>query len=85
MNTVFSCSCGHSFSSKDVEHAIDKMISLKKKLETLLRDMEFDEHKIDKISNHSFSSWLNQRSYEISKSLGKIAGQVIAIIAKIFR
>ena len=83
--TRFFCSCGYSFDSNEVGDAIRKTLSLKKRLHQMLIDMDFDEQKIENISNESISSWLNKKSYEISNSLGKIAGKILKIISNMFK
>jgi len=85
INSIFYCSCGYSFSGKEVESAINKTLELKEKLAQFLRDMDFDEQKIERVTKDSLVSWLNNTSYQLGKVLGHLAGTVVSIIAKIFK
>lgn len=84
LGTIFYCTCGYSFSGKEVESAIKKTLELKEKLTQFLREMGLDEQNIERTTKESFVSWLTKSSYEIGKGLGSIAGRIIGIIAKIF-
>lgn len=83
--TKFYCFCGHSFNSYEVEDAIKKTLSLKRRLHQMLKDINFEEQKIDTIAKDSISSWLNNKSYEISNKFGKVAGRILRIISTIFK
>lgn len=85
LDSTFYCSCGHVFSGREVENAILKTLELKEKLANFLREMNFDEKRIENVSKDSFKSWLNKASYEIGLALGTIAGTIVKIISNIFR
>lgn len=81
----FHCSCGHVFIGREVESAILKTLELKEKLAHYLKEMDFDERRIEVIAKDSIKSWLNKTSFELGKKLGIIAGTIIRIITSIFR
>ena len=84
IDSMFYCSCGYSFSGREVETAINKTLELKETIAKFLKEMDFDEQKIERVTKDSLISWLNNASYQLGKTLGHIAGTVVSIIAKIF-
>lgn len=85
MNTRFYCSCGYNFTANEVKNAIGKTVELRKKLISLLEEMDFDERKIEQVAKNSVKSWLNKASYEIGRALGTVAGHVVKLISSIFK
>jgi len=81
----FHCNCGYIFLGREVESAILKTLELKEKLAQFLKEMDFDEQKIESLAKNSVKSWLNKTSYEFGKTLGTVAGTIFRIIASIFR
>lgn len=84
-NNIFKCTCGHQFSTLEVNNAIQSVETIKERLQQQINSLGDYEISIRQKETSSFKYWIGNFSYTISKALGKTVTEVLEIISLIMK